>query len=384
MSTNSDTNTLSHVTPQIGSGGVNLRNAPNTDPSTQVGTLSEGAQLELDKQGSDWHACRVYVSSQVAGSDGTTIASNPGEGTINIRLSPNVDPSTDVGDLAAQQRLEYIGISGDWFIGRVYVAAQYTTIVTPGPQPTGPDVPSGSPLTLAELQALSLTPAKLLKAPANAAQAALTAARIWNKYGGLLEPLANKIGIDPGCAVAVVATESGGSGLGPDGRMIIRFENHLFWSYWGKDNADAYNAHFVFDQTTSWKGHQYRVDANSPWQDVHANQSSEWAAFGLAQALNDHAAKMSISMGLVQILGSNAGTIGYASTEAMFEAFSVDERFQLLGFFNFVKNSATRLTALQQQDFVTFAKSYNGPGQPDYYGGLIKGVFDGFHTLVTA
>ena len=384
MSTNSDTTALSHVTPQIGSGGVNLRSVPNTDPSTQVGTLREGAQLELDKSGSDWHACRVYLSSQFAGSDGTTIASNPGEGTINIRLSPNVDPSTDVGDLAAQQRLEYIGISGDWFIGRVYVAAQYTIIVTPGPQPTGPDVPSGSPLTLAELQALSLTPGKLLKAPANATQAALTAARIWNKYGGLLDPLANKIGIDPGCAVAVVAVESGGSGLGPDGRMIIRFENHLFWSSWGQANAEAYNAHFVFDQTTSWKGHQYRVDANSPWQDVHANQSSEWAAFGLAQTLNDHAAKMSISMGLVQILGSNAGTIGYASTEAMFEAFSVDERFQLLGFFNFVKNSATRLTALQQQDFVTFAKSYNGPGQPDYYGGLIKDVFDGFHALVPA
>lgn len=384
MSTNSDTNALSHVTPQIGSGGVNLRNAPNTDPSTRVGMLNEGAQLELDKQGSDWHACRVYVSSQVAGSDGTTIAPNPGWDTVNIRLSPNIDPGTDVGDLTAHQRLECIGLSDTWFIARVYVAAQYVTVIAPGPQPTGPDVPGGSPLTLAELQALSLIPAKLLKASADATQAALTAARIWNKYGGLLEPLANKIGIDPACAVAVVAIESGGSGLGPDGRMIIRFENHLFWSYWGEENADAYNAHFIFDQTTSWKGHQYRVDANSPWQNVHANQSSEWAALGLAQTLNDHAARMSISMGLVQILGSNARTIGYASTEAMFEAFSVDERFQLLGFFNFVKNNETRLAALQQQDFVAFARSYNGPGQPDYYGGLIKGVFDGYHALVTA
>jgi hypothetical protein len=42
-------------------------------------------------------------------------------------------------------------------------------------------VPSGSPLTLAELQGLSSLPARQLNARAGAGQAALNAARIWNK-----------------------------------------------------------------------------------------------------------------------------------------------------------------------------------------------------------
>ena len=65
----------------------------------------------------------------------------------------------------------------------------------------------------------------------------------------------------------------------------------------------------------------------------------------------------------------------------MFAAFAADEKFQLLGFFNFVKNDQRQITALRNRDYVGFARIYNGPGQPDVYGGLIKGVVDGFGTL---
>jgi hypothetical protein len=163
--------------------------------------------------------------------------------------------------------------------------------------------------------------------------------------------------------------------------MIIRFENHLFWSNWGKANAATYNQFFQFDQTVTWRGHKFRTQADAPWQDVHTHQASEWAALTHARTLDDQAAKKSISMGLVQILGSNHRVIGYDSVDGMFDAFSADERFQLLGFFNFVKNDPRQVKALQAQDFVAFARIYNGPGQPEHYGGLIKGVFDGFKTL---
>ncbi len=378
-----------YITPQAGSGGVNLRNKPQVDPSTLLGTLNEGVKLELDQQGSEWNTAKVYVSSQVAGASGGVVSVLPGWDTINIRLAPNIDPSTDVGDLNKGQGLEFIsGPTNGWFIARVYLAAQFSQVIgdqptpPPPPPPGGLDVPSGSPLTLAELQALSLSPAKKLNAPSGAGQSALNAARIWNKYGGMLEPLSARIGIDKGVAVAVIAVESGGSGMGPDGRMIIRFENHLFWSYWGKNNANIYNQYFVFNQNTSWQGHQYRPQSNGPWLDVHQNQNSEWAAFNLAATLDALAAKKSISMGLTQILGSNYGAIGYASPDAMFAAFAADEKFQLLGFFNFVKNDQRQITALRNRDYVGFARIYNGPGQPDVYGGLIKGVVDGFGTLV--
>jgi hypothetical protein len=375
------------VTPQAGSGGVNLRNKPQVDASTMVGTLNEGVKLELDKQGADWNTGKVYVSTQVAGASSGMASALPGWDTINIRNAPSTDPSTDVGDLNKGQSLELIsGPTNGWLIARVYLSGQFSQVISDQPAPPPPldglDVPSGSPLTLAELKAMSLAPSRKLNAPGGAGQSALNAARIWNKYGGVFEPLSAKIGIDKAVAVAVIAVESGGSGLGPDGRMIIRFENHLFWSYWGKNNAAAYAQYFVFDQNTSWKGHQYCPQPNGPWLDVHQNQNSEWAAFNFASTIDATAAKKSISMGLTQILGSNYRAIGYASPDAMFAAFAADEKFQLLGFFNFVKNDQRQITALQNRDFAGFARIYNGPGQPDFYGGLIKGVVDGFGMLV--
>jgi hypothetical protein len=375
------------VAPQADSGGVNLRSKAQVDQSTLLGTLNEGVKLELDKQGADWNTGKVYVSTQVAGASNGMVAALPGWDTINIRNAPSTDPSTDVGDLKKGQGLELIsGPANGWYVARVYLSAQFSQVISDQPSPTPPpgglDVPSGSPLTLAELQALSLVPARKLNAPGGAGQAALNAARIWNKYGGMLEPLSARIGIDKGVAVAVIAVESGGSGMGPDGRMIIRFENHLFWSFWGKANPAAYNQHFVFNQNASWKGHQYRPQPSGPWLDVHQNQNSEWAVFNFASTIDAGAAKKSISMGLVQIMGFNNRAIGYASPDAMFAAFAADEKFQLLGFFNFVKNDQRQINALRSRDYVGFARIYNGPGQPDFYGGLIKGVVDGFATLV--
>jgi hypothetical protein len=377
---------IQFVAPQAGSGGVNLRSKAQVDATTMVGTLNEGQKLELDKQGGEWHTAKVYVSAQVAGASNGQVAPLSGWDVINIRFAPSIDPSTDVGDLKKGQSLELIsGPSNGWFAARVYLSAQFSTVVSdqpPTPPPLdGLDVPSGSPLTLAELKALALAPAKKLTAPGGAGPAALNAARIWNKYGGVLELLAARIGIDKGVAVAVIAVESGGSGLGPDGRMIIRFENHLFWSYWGKNNAAAYGQYFTFDQNISWQGHRYRPQPGGQWLDVHQNQNSEWAAFNLATTIDATAAKKSISMGLTQILGSNHRAIGYASPDAMFAAFAADEKFQLLGFFNFVKNDQRQINALRNHDYVGFARIYNGPGQPEVYGSLIKGVVDGFGML---
>ncbi len=382
-----------YVAPQAGSGGVNLRSKPQVDASTLVGTLNEGARLELDRQGADWNSAKVYVATQVAGAVGNVVKPLAGWDTINIRSAPSTDPSTDVGDLNSSQGLELIGDpTNGWFTVRVYLSAQYSMVVgdqpqpqpQPQPAPGGLSVPSGSPVTLVELQALSLTPARHLTAPAGAAQAAFSAADIWNQYGGFLEPLSAKIGVDKAVAVAVISVESGGRRLGPDGRMIIRFENHLFWANWGKNNPGAFNQYFVFDQNTTWKGHQYRTQPNGPWLDVHQNHYSEWATFNFASTLDAHAAKLSISMGLTQILGSNNRVIGYDSVEAMFAAYDADVKFQLLGFFNFVKNDPRQINALRNRDYVGFARIYNGPGQPDYYGGLIKGVVDGFNVLVAA
>ena len=109
-----------YLAPQAGSGGVNLRSRPQVDASTLLGTLSEDTKLELDRQGPDWNTAKVYVAAQVAGAVGNAVKVLPGWDTINIRSAPSTDPSTDVGDLNSSQSLELIGgPTNGWFTARV-------------------------------------------------------------------------------------------------------------------------------------------------------------------------------------------------------------------------------------------------------------------------
>ncbi len=229
-----------------------------------------------------------------------------------------------------------------------------------------------------ELHALPLAPARPRTPPPGASAQANLAARIWNAYGGLLEPLAAKLHIDPAVAVAVVAAESSGRSVGPDGRMIIRLENHIFWNNWGKFNPEMYNRHF--EHANNQHGHTYRPTPNEPRRQSHRNQLEEWEAFGVAQKLNDRAAKLSISMGLVQIMGFNHTGIGYPTVEAMFDAFNTSLHGQLIGFFDFV-NHKRLVPSLQNRNFMHFATIYNGRGQETIYGPRIQNSFEAFHTL---
>ncbi len=234
-----------------------------------------------------------------------------------------------------------------------------------------------------DIRQAPLAPAVPLNPPTGTSQDAVTAARIWNQYGGLLGLLAARLGIDAGVSVAVVAAESGGRGFA-DGRMLIRFENHVFWSNWGVNHPDAFNAHFQFDPNQVWQGHHYRADPAQPWQSFHGNQAEEWRAFDVARRLDERAARLSISMGLPQIMGFNHAAIGYDSVEAMFDAFNTDERAQLVGFFDFIRGTravSRKITALQAQDFVTFALLYNGAGQETTYGATIQRFYNGFRSL---
>lgn len=232
-----------------------------------------------------------------------------------------------------------------------------------------------------DLLSLPLEPAVTLATSAGG-RAAELAADIWNRFGGFLSPLAERLGVDGGVAVAVLAAESGGRGMGPDGRMIIRFENHIFWQQWGKANEDAYNAHFRVTGPQVWQGHEFRPDPSADWLQVHiGRQSREWDAFTVAQNLDDNASKRSISMGLPQIMGFNHKRIGYASAAAMFDAFASGEQAQLAGFFDFIAADAVAVEAIRTQDFFTFAQRYNGIGQEELYAGRIQSLVDGFHQL---
>jgi uncharacterized protein YgiM (DUF1202 family) len=309
---------------------------------------------------------------------------------LNVRTGPGV-VNRLITTLGSNTRFEVLGTSGVWLNVRLedgregYVHSHYVTLEAapaPGMGSALPAAPAGAlddvPLALPVEQHLPVNPAAPLLER--------LVADAWNRYGSLLQALSAQMGIDPAVAVAVLAVESGGRGFGPDGRMIIRFENHVFFDQWGKNNQKTFNEHFKFNASQRWLGHEYRLKPKGKdWVVMHVrSQDVEWDAFKLAESLNRTAARMSISMGGPQIMGFNFSVIGFNSVHEMFDAFSKSEREQLLGFFNFVRGRtvpSTRVAALQALDFTAFARQYNGIGQEVKYGGLIQDVYDIFHRL---
>ena len=212
-------------------------------------------------------------------------------------------------------------------------------------------------------------------------------ARTWNRFGGLIQKLSDVVDIDPGSALAVLVVESSGRGFSSDGRMIIRFENHKFRKYYGKKHPDTFRSHFKYDEDKRWLGHQFRKSPTGRWKKFHGNQSSEWEAFDFAQQLDAPAARLSISMGLPQIMGFNYAAIGYDSVSEMFDNFSSDVRFHILGLFDFIRgsgNTSRMLQALQTENYEQFASRYNGPGQAAKYGAWIEDRYETFDQIINS
>lgn len=208
---------------------------------------------------------------------------------------------------------------------------------------------------------------------------ARAAATFWNQYGGLILDECGRLGIDPADAVGVLITESSGRPYGPDGRMVIRFENQLFWRFWGSANPDVYRRHFTFDAEITWQGHQWSPDGVT-WFACHVDNGQEWQVLELARRLDERAALLSISMGAAQIMGFNHATIGYPTPQAMFAAFEHDAGAQVRALFRFMEVN-NLVDAIRAREYRRFAVVYNGPGQPDFYAGKMREYAAAFATL---
>jgi len=148
--------------------------------------------------------------------------------------------------------------------------------------------------------------------------------------------LAAQRGIPEAVALAIFKIESGGKAFGKDGRMIIRYEPHIFAKY-----------------------SPTRVEA------TRGGQAAEWDNFARASAVDPQAAKLSISMGAAQVMGFNHKMVGYPTVEAMFDALSKSEEAQIVSFFDFVKARGIE-NAARNGDWTAFARAYNGAGQQGY------------------
>lgn len=201
-----------------------------------------------------------------------------------------------------------------------------------------------------------------------------TMANIYNNLGKYLQTKASELGIDVGSAAAVLKVESGGAGFAESGKIIIRFENHVFYKYWGKSNPTEFAEHFHFNPDKKWDGHKFRKETTGDFINQHTkhkNQDTEWEVLEFARSLDDEAALKSISMGAAQLMGFNCDMLGYESAREMFDHMSSGLRPQLDGLFTFIKKKNQCYDGLKSRDNTKFAECFNGKGKAKEYGDLI-------------
>ena len=211
--------------------------------------------------------------------------------------------------------------------------------------------------------------------------------RIWNRCGWCLLRLADVLGIDPGLAVAIVAAERIHAGINPDGRMRVRFENHVFFQKWGTNNPSGFAEHFQFDPRFPWQKHLWHSDPDMPWQDPHRSQDEEWRAFECARRLDDTAAKLSLAMGGPGIMGFSYAAIGHMSVDQMFIDFSASEGDQLVALFDLLAGPAgdsRKLAALRKGDLDLLAALHRSPQQVARYDCELRSALEAFRRLAPA
>jgi len=204
-------------------------------------------------------------------------------------------------------------------------------------------------------------------------------AAVWNRIGGLLLPLCAKAGIEPAAALAVWMVECGGLPF-RRGKPVLRFEAHVFFNQWGKDNEAIFDRHFQFGGRNGidgarWQQHKFRLREGDGWRIFHGSQEAEYRALRLATRLaGRELACRSASFGGPQIMGFNHDAVGYDSAAEMRDSFARSERWQVCAFFDFCA-AKDLLTALRQQDWLGFASVYNGPGNAANYGEKIGNAY---------
>jgi hypothetical protein len=173
---------------------------------------------------------------------------------------------------------------------------------------------------------------------------------------------ANRLGVEVAAIKAVVKVESGSGGFSPDGRPLILFEPHIF-SRLTKARFDASHPHLSYP---SWGARPYV-----------RSQDDRWSQLSQAFALDQEAAVASASWGLFQIMGMNHALCGFPTATAFVADISKSEQRQLLAFEAFVR-SKSLIDELQRLDWEGFARVYNGPGQVEKYGRLLREAYTAF------
>lgn len=144
---------------------------------------------------------------------------------------------------------------------------------------------------------------------------------------------------------AVLTVETGGFGFLPDRRPQILFERHWF--------------HRLTDGRFTGKAPENISSAKTRG---YLGGALEYDRLEKALALDETAALKSTSWGLPQMMGFNHARAGYATPQAMVQAFCDGEDAHLAAMARFIAADKTMAAALRSGAWAGFAERYNGPG----------------------
>lgn len=178
--------------------------------------------------------------------------------------------------------------------------------------------------------------------------------------------VADAEGIEPAALQAVVEVESGGkasTSVGGKEMPLILYEYHVFYRYpdlTAAERTEAVN----------------RGLAARRWGDLPYAQSQQarYNQLARAAAINEQAAYAACSWGVGQVLGENAGWLGFGTPKPLAEKAMEGIEGQIAVMLAFIRKRGL-LDELAARDWRGFARLYNGAGQVDHYSGLMAAAY---------
>jgi hypothetical protein len=175
-----------------------------------------------------------------------------------------------------------------------------------------------------------------------------------------------------GCKVAAIKAvahqESGGAGFFKNGKVVIKYEGHIFH-------------HFTegrFDKTNPTLSYPAWTEQYSP-----LNSIDQYVRFDEAYRLDPKAAMMATSWGMFQIMGENFSSCGVKNIDEFVSDMHIGESYHLQLFCQYLKTQglAKYLVGMAEPGMAlvyaaSFARRYNGNGfQKNHYDVNIAALF---------
>lgn len=180
--------------------------------------------------------------------------------------------------------------------------------------------------------------------------------------------VAKELNVDVATVLAINEVESVGMGFLPDGRPKILFERHIFYKLLAQKKR-----HNLRELTQKYPN----IVAST--MGGYVGNHGEYARLSVASSIDDELALEACSWGLFQIMGYHWERLGYKSIKDFVEQMKQSEANQLEAFKRYILSDEKLLVALQKQDWVTFARLYNGPAyKRNLYDVKIARAYDRF------